>query len=431
MRSSNRDLSRRGFLACSAPLIALPSFVPGMLSASPAERLAVGHVGIGGRGGSLLGMTRGNAQVEVAALCDVDKGHLARARKAAGGEPQLAADYRRLLDNKALDGIVVAAPDHWHATITIAACRAGKHVYCEKPLSHNIAEGRRAVRAARKYDRMVQVGINHRSTEYVRHIVRLVRGGAIGKVRAVKNWMWTNKVEKRTPPPGKIPASLDYDAWLGPAPEAAYHPARVHYNFRWCSDYAGGYMTDWGVHMFNVITFAMGIDHKGPESVEARGTYSADNIYDFPVSMKARWEFKDPDFTLTWDQPEKGGDVLPGERYGMTFYGEDGELRTGFGTGKCRFYRDGKEAPLPREPASVEVPESPGHMQNWVDSIRKRELPIADVEIGHRTTSLCLLGNIALRIGRKLRWDWHSERFFGDSQADALLGREARAAYRI
>ena len=115
----------------------------------------------------------------------------------------------------------------------------------------------------------------------------------------------------------------------------------------------------------------------------------------------------------------------------MTFYGEDGELRTGFGTGKCRFYRDGKEAPLPREPASVEVPESPGHMQNWVDSIRKRELPIADVEIGHRTTSLCLLGNIALRIGRKLRWDWHSERFFGDSQADALLGREARAAYRI
>ena len=213
-----------------------------------------------------------------------------------------------MLDNKTLDGVVVAAPDHWHATMTIAACRAGKHVYCEKPLSHNIAEGRRAVRAARKYDRMVQVGIHHRSAEYIRHIVRLVRGGAIGKVHAVKNWMWTNKVEKRTPGPGKIPPSLDYDSWLGPAPEAAYHPSRVHYNFRWCSDYAGGYMTDWGVHMFNVVTFAMGVDHKGPESVEAKGTYAKDNIYDFPTSMKARWEVKDPDFTLTWDQPEEGGE---------------------------------------------------------------------------------------------------------------------------
>ena len=431
MRSDRQNLSRRGFLSRSAALVALPSFIPRLVSASPAERLVVGHVGIGGRGGSLLGMTRGNAQVEVGALCDVDQGHLGRARKAAGGNPQQAADYRRVLDNKALDGVVVAAPDHWHATMTIAACRAGKHVYCEKPLSHNIAEGRRAVRAARKYDRVVQVGINHRSTEYVRHIVRLVRGGAIGKVHAVKNWMWTNKLVKRTPAPGKIPATLDYDSWLGPAPEAAYHPARVHYNFRWCSDYAGGYMTDWGGHMFNVVTFAMGVDHKGPESVEAQGTYAKDNIYDFPVSMKARWEFKDPDFTLTWDQPEEGGDVLPGERYGMTFYGEDGELRTGFGNGKCKFFRDGKEAPLPREPASVDVPGSPGHMQNWIDSIRKSELPIADVEIGHRTTSLCLLGNIALRVGRWLRWDWHSERFFADPEADALLGRKARPAYRI
>jgi predicted dehydrogenase len=431
MRSNVRELSRRAFLSRSTALLALPSFIPGLVSASPAERLVVGHVGIGGRGGSLLGMTRGNSRIEVGALCDVDKAHLARARKAAGGEPQTASDYRKLLDNKSLDGIVLAAPDHWHATITIAACRAGKHVYCEKPLSHNIAEGREAVKAARRYDRMVQVGIHHRSSEYVRHIVRLVRGGSIGRVHAVKSWMWTNKVEKKTPPPGKIPASLDYDFWLGPAPEAVYHPSRVHYNFRWCSDYAGGYMTDWGVHMFNVITFAMGIDHKGPESVEAQGTWDKNNIYDFPVSMNARWEFKDPDFTLSWDQPGKGGDVLPGELYGMTFYGEDGELRTGFGTGKCRFYRDGKEAPLPREPASVDVPESPGHMQNWADSIRRRELPIADVEIGHRTTSLCLLGNIALRVGRKLRWDCHSERFFGDPQADALLGRESRARYRI
>ncbi len=420
--------TRRRFLASSAAVasgLAMPSLLSRAVSASPNERLTVGHVGIGGRGGSLLGMTLGNQGIDVAAVCDVDRNHLTRARKRVGRDALATGDYRKVIERKDVDGIVVATPDHWHAGVTIASCAAGKHVYCEKPLCHNIVEGRAMVDPAPPHAPVVQVGMHHRSAGYVHHIARIVRGGRIGKVHAVKNWMWGNKIEKRTPP-RKPPAELDYDFWLGPAPEKPYHPSRVHFNFRWCDDYAGGFMTDWGVHMFNVITFAMDVDHKGPKSVEAKATFAEDNIYDFPVTMDARWEFEEPDFTLTWTQPEAGGDVLPGQKYGMTFYGEAGELRTGFGNGLCKYFENGKEAPLPREGKPVELPSSPGHMQNWVDSIRKHELPIADVEIGHRTTALCILGNVAMRAGRKLAWDWRRERCVGDAAADALLGREVR-----
>jgi predicted dehydrogenase len=206
-----------------------------------------------------------------------------------------------------------------------------------------------------------------------------------------------------------------------------YHPDRVHFNFRWCRDYAGGYMTDWGVHMLNVVTFAMDVDGKGPESVEATATFAPKNIYDFPLAMEAKWEFKDPDFTLWWIQPSKGGEVIPGQNYGMTFYGEAGQLRTMFGGFK--FFRDGKDEPLPAGGKSVDVPKSPGHFRDWLDSIRSRKLPIADVEIGHRTTALCQLGNIAMWSKRKLLWDWKAERFIGDAEADKLLGRENRAPY--
>jgi hypothetical protein len=238
--------------------------------------------------------------------------------------------------------------------------------------------------------------------------------------------MMPNPVEEPTPPEPP-PADLNWDLWLGPAPKVPYHPKRVHFNFRWLRDYAGGYMTDWGVHMLNVVTMAMDVDQKGPSVIEASGRYAERNLYDFPVAMEARFEFKDPDFVLTWSQPPDGGDLLPERKHGMTFYGEDGQYRTSFG-GQA-FYRDGKEAPLPREPRDANVPSSPGHLEDWLASIRSRQLPIADVEIGHRTTSICLLGNIALWTGRKLFWDWKEERFVDDSLANALLRRDFRAPY--
>lgn len=426
-----RITTRRRFLsrvAGTGAALALPSILPGARGSAYAlnEKLVVGHIGLGGRGSSLLGMTSGRGDCTVAALCDVDEGHLAEARKALGGKPDTTPDFRAILERKDIDAVVAAPPDHWHSVVTIDACAAGKDVYVEKPLCTTLAEGRAMVNAARKHGRIVQVGINHRSEGYQRAVAEIIRGGRIGKVSEVKCWMWENPVEKVTPPE-QPPAGLNWDAWLGPAPRVPYHPKKVHFNFRWVRDYAGGYMTDWGVHMLNVVTMAMDADLKGPSTIEATGTHAPENLYDFPVAMKAKFEIKDPDWTLHWIQPSTGGDILPGEKYGMTFYGEDGQLRTGFGSHK--FFRDGKEAPLPREGKAVEVPTSPGHMQNWFDCIRSRKLPIADVEIGHRTTSFCQLGNIALWTGRKLRWDWKQETFLDDADASRYLKREPRAPW--
>ena len=428
------SIPRRGFFRKAAggavALAGLPAILPGTrsaLGASAADRIVLGAIGVGGRGSGLLGMALGRDDVSVAAVSDVDRNHLDAAVRATGGSAEGFGDYRKILDRKDVDAVVIATPDHWHAVASIDAMRAGKDVYVEKPLTTFLAEGRAVVKAARKHGRVVQVGIHHRSEEYIRAIVRIVRGGRIGKVKLVRCWVFGNPFEPRTPPEDP-PPELDWDRWLGPAPWRPYHPKRVHFNFRWCRDTAGGYMTDWGVHMLNVVTFAMDVDLKGPSTVEAKGTFAEGNLYDFPISMEARFEFEDPDFTLTWTQPGDGGDVLPGEKYGMTFYGEDGELRTSFGAHK--FYRDGEEAPLPREGREVEVPASPGHFQNWLECTRSRATPIADVEIGHRTTSACILGNIALWTGRKLRWDWRAEKFVGDLEANALLSRENREPYK-
>ena len=433
MRGSG-SIRRRQFLAAtgSAALgLALPAFLSRALSAAPGERVVTGHAGVGGRGNALLSEALRHTGIAVAVVCDVDTNRLTAARQRTENKADTCVDYRRLLDRRDIDAVVVATPDHWHAGVTIAACRAGKDVYVEKPLCHNIAEGREMVRAARDHQRIVQVGINHRSAPYMREIARIIRGGRIGKVRLVKNWMWENKRAPVTPPQN-IPVELDWDFWLGPAPRVGYHPDRAQYNFRWCKDYAGGYMTDWGVHMLNVVTFAMEADHTGPSLVEASGEFATDNLYDFPMKMEARWEFDEPEFVLTWTQPSAGGDVLPGEKYGMTFYGEDGELRTGFGDGMYKFYHGGKEAPLPRRGREVEIPHSPGHLQNWLDCVKSRKLPIADVEIGHRTTSICLLANAVLFAGkRKLRWDWRKEVFPGDSAANRWLSRVPREAYKV
>ena len=417
----------RAGLALGAPAIAARWGFGAEPGAPPRGKIRIAHVGIGGRGTFLLQQSLGTGDVQVVGVADVDSDHLARAQSAAGKEAQATADYRAFLDRKDVDAVMVATPDHWHALVTSDACAAGKDVYVEKPLCTLLAEGRAMVNAARKHGRMVQVGINHRSEKYVRDIVEIVRSGRIGKVREVKCWMWENPV-KAPSPPTSPPPNLDWDRWLGPAPKVDYHPDRVHFNFRWCRDYAGGYMTDWGVHMLNVVTFAMEIDHKGPQTVKATGTFAPKNLYDFPLSMEASWEFRDPDFTLFWIQPSNGGDVVPGQKYGMTFYGEAGQLRTSFDGHS--FFVDGKEAPLPAGGRAVEIPQSPGHFRNWLDSIKSRKLPIADVEVGHRTTSLCQLGNIALFTGRKLRWDFQAERFQDDAEADKLLVREYRAPYR-
>lgn len=426
-----RSHSRRSFLKQSSGLLlTVPAILaPGrslFAGVSPNERIHTAHIGVGSRGTNRMEKCVAHPEAEVVGVCDVDMEHLHRAHRQVWKQARATADYRRLLDANDVDAVVITTPDHHHAEMTIAACEAKKDVYCEKPLCTFLEEGRRMVTAVKEHKRVVQVGTHHRSHPTMREIVEIVRSGRIGRVHSVKCWMWTNPFKDANAPTGVTPTHLDYQAWLGSAPFVPYHVDRIHFNFRWCRDYAGGYMTDWGAHMLNVVTHAMNVDYQGPVSVVASGGYKVGNLYDFPMSMRATWEFKNPDFRLSWIQPEEGGDVASGQKYGMTFYGEAGELRTYFHG--YEFVVDGKKAPVPTGGNGFRLPRVPrDHIQNWLDSIRSRQLPVADIEAAHRTTSLCQLGNIALDSGRPLRWDGEHERFIDDREASRLLARDGVA----
>ncbi|MBN1422895.1 MAG: Gfo/Idh/MocA family oxidoreductase [Planctomycetes bacterium] len=438
---ARRAWTRRGFLGGAAGVfsgihLARRNVFGAAGGASANDTIRIGHIGMGGRGMSLLGMTRRMGGARVTAVCDVDAARRDAASKAAAAEGH--ADFRQVLDRPDVDAVVIATPDHWHAIPTIRACEAGKDVYVEKPLSHTYVEGRAMVAAARGYGRIVQTGIHHRSEDGIREACEIVRSKRVGPIHTVVTWMWENPV---TPPEPNVepPPGLDWDLWLGPAPKVPYTPKRCHFHFRWFRDYGGGYMTDWGAHMFNVVTWAMDIDLKGPVRVSGTERLAENNLFEFPIQTEVRWEFKNPDFAMIWREPGKGDEDpgrsadKPAERYGMTFHGIEGVVHAFFSGWKV--YRDGKlveDEPKPgTRPGDVALERSPGHMENWLQSIRSRALPLADVEIGHRTTALCHLGNIAGQLGRPLEFDWRRERFMGDRQANRMLDKPYRAPWAL
>jgi len=392
------------------------------------ERLVVAHIGLGSRGNALMRQTLGSKNFAVAAVCDVDQQHLARAREKAGPKADAYGDYRKILDRKDIDAVVIATPDHWHALTTIDACRAGKDVYCEKPLSHGIIEGRKMIEAARKHKRVVQTGTHHRMEATVREPCELIRSGRIGRVHHVEMWMWENPFFKKGP--GSSPPShLDWNRWLGPAPMVEYHPKRCHRNFRWFRDYAGGYMTDWGVHMYNVVSWAMDVDRVHPVQIEGRETPYEDSLYEFPETQNVTWHFRDPDFKMTWTEP---GPKSAPERHGMRFHGSDGVLFAWFNGYKV--LRNGKPVDVPKsgsQSGDVSLPRAPGNVQNWLHCIKTRGRPINDVEVGHHNAAVCQLGNIASQLGRSLRWNPTEERFVDDKQADQMRLRSYRTPWAL
>ncbi len=426
--SSQRRISRRSFLkatavaGAAAGLHLSPGSFANILGAN--ERIAIGHIGVGGRGTSLLHMTLRMPELEVAAVSDVDANHQARAKKLAD-RAQAHGDFRKNLDRNEIDAVVIGTPDHWHCPIARLAVRAGKDVYCEKPLSQNLAEGRRLVQAAREHGRIIQLGTHHRAEEQILEVAELIRSGRIGKVHTVELWHRGNPHEPVTPnvPP---PEELNWDLWLGPAPVAPYHPKRCHFNFRFFYDYAGGFLTDNGVHMINVVTLAMNSDLAGPVSVEGHEKpYPKRNLFECPEKQFVKWVFKDPDFTMTWHLPGKEGDA---EGLGMRFIGETGTLVAFFG--KHHILREGKVVEEPKPGArsgDVTLPRVPGgNLGDWVRAMRSRKPPINDVEIGHRNVSISHVGNISSRLARPLRFDPQTEKFLDDEEANAMLSRVNR-----
>jgi predicted dehydrogenase len=417
MASSERSVSRRGFLVRAAAGLAAPyCLTSGALGAegkTPAsDRVVAAVIGTGGRGMGLLDI-HGMARCTVAAVCDVDQTRLAGARQRIGS-CEAYADFRRILDRKDIDAVLLGTPDHWHALMTVLACESGKDVYCEKPLCRTVVEGRRMVQAARRSGRVVQMGTQYRSIARSRQACEWVRNGRLGRVHTVRLCHACNPTHP--PEPGRQPpATLDWDLWLGPAPWAAYHPARCHFNFRFFFDYGSGFLADNGVHMLGVVSGAMGTDATGPVTIEARGRQEPNNLYDVPVELSIRYEFADPPFVLTWDQPGTGG-------LKVDFVGTQATL-SGFWDWQVT---EGQADLSPTRPEELHLPVSDNHFVNWLEGIATRERPVMDVEIGHRVTSWSHLGNIAYRLGRKLRWDPAAERFVGDEDANRLL----HVAYR-
>jgi len=422
MSTKSNQPNRRRFLRNTAVGLTTPYLVARNVCGAagdppPSERVVAALIGCGGRGMGLLSIDR-DPRCTVAALCDVDKQRTARAKKRipAGDTCQ---DFRRVLDRKDIDAVLIATPDHWHAPITIMACQAGKDVYCEKPLCRTIHEGRKMVEVARRYDRVVQMGTQYRSMARPRQASEWVRNGRFGKVHTVRLTHPSNRTHP-CEPAQPVPPELDWDLWLGPAPWAAYHPRRCHFSFRWFMDYGGGSVADNGVHMFGVVSWAMGTDRTGPVTVEATGRLAPNNLYDAPVEMNVRYEFADPKFTMIWEQRD-------GHKLNLEFIGSKATL-----SGFWNYEVTKGEADLsPTRNEELHLDRSDNHSSNWLECIATRRRPVMDVEIGHRVTSWSHLGNIAYRLGRKVRWDPAAERFLDDDQANYMLHTPYREPWRI
>lgn len=425
-------ISRRGALAQTALLTTgswlAPCVIPDRAWGAN-ERISVGLIGVRNQGSGNLKRFQ-SAGADIAAICDVDESVVADALKLVNGPtPQTFTDYRELLEQKSIDAVVITVPDHWHALMTIHACQAGKDVYCEKPLSLTIAEGRRMTQAARKYQRIVQTGSQQRSSPEFWQACMLVRNGFIGQVREVHVGIPTPNHPGPLDADSSPPSNLDYDRWLGPAAWRAYNTKRVHYNFRFWWDYSGGQMTNWGAHHLDIAQWGLGMDDSGPVSIAGTAAFHPEGVHEVSESLRLIYTYANG-VKLICGQAQK--DIAGGTK----FIGSEGVV----------LVSRGKLVTQPRELATlrpeeltvkgrssgsqaVELYRSHDHTQNFLDCMRDRRLPICDVEIGHRSATVCHLGNIVARLGRPVSWDPQTEISPGDVEAQSFVDRPYRHPY--
>jgi predicted dehydrogenase len=431
---------RRSFLRKASGLVAGVAAAPAArLSAySPSEKFTVACMGCRGRARHLLYGFAALPEVEVSTICDVDSRLFADAVKGVaerqGREPKTVKDFRRILDDKAVDILVVGTPTHWHAIPSILACKAGKHVYVEKPAGHNILEGRRMVEAARRHKRVMQVGIQSRSGRHFAEAFEYIRSGVLGKVILAKGWESARQGDIGRPPDGRAPDGVDYDMWLGPAPKRPFNPNRFHSNWRWFFDYCGGDLCNDGVHRIDYARRALeaGFAAQGktlpqwPSAVSASGgKFFFDDAQEWPDTQLVTWDY--PNALLTYELRIWSKPPLEGETEGAAVYGENGYVV--IGNSGWRAYDDkGKEvksAPVRGSDDDIL------HKRDMLRCIRDGGRPACDIETGHVATSIVHMGNIAWRVDRKLKFDGAREEFSGDEEANKLLGRTYRDPWSL
>jgi predicted dehydrogenase len=450
------EINRRDFIKRAAAVTAATSISMAGLSTDKVlganDRIRLGVIGMGRQGTDNMQnfMKHG---VEVAGVCDVFDPSLQKGLQAAGGKATTYKDFRKLLDDKTIDVIINATPDHWHALATVEACKAGKDVYTEKPISVAIEEGKKMVEVSRKYKRVVQVGLWQRSNAHFQKAVQLVQDGLLGKVTYVRTWNYSNSYPDGigNPPDAEPPAGLDWDMWLGPAPKVAYNWNRFGVGDRWSTfryfyDYANGWPGDWAVHLMDIVQWAMKVD--GPNTITAQGSkFILKDNSDTPDTLQITWEY--PSFVATYENRLCNSHSPVQHGYGIVFNGTDGTMfvdRSGFQVfpepmteGDYReMHRrgDNKEPEVRGKTAEMKMQQIDDglfeHVGNLLECMRTRKTPQTDIEYGHRSTTACLLGNVALRSKERLEWDVASQKLVkGGPAAQKLLDREYRAPWKL
>jgi predicted dehydrogenase len=420
-------MTRAGAFVAAAPFIARSA-------QSPGDRIVLGFIGPGGQGTNILQSYGGMKDVAIAAVCDVDKNRAEAAARMAnkltGQAPKIIPDMRALLEQKDIDAVVIATPDHWHAPATILACDAGKHVYVEKPCSHNIREGRLMTDAARRNKRIVQVGTQSRSGPHLREGMERLKNGAIGEILVAKSWnsQLRGNIGKRKPEPP--PAHLDYDAWVGPAPMRPYQSNLLPSSWRWFFNFGCGDMGNDGVHDIDIARWGLGVDDRHPSRISAMGgKYFFDDDQEFPDTQTVLFEY---DFgggkkkQLIFEQRIWSPYVQEGNENGDAFYGTKGMMILG----KHRGWEIFGPRNEPGEKMLKSLDPAPHH-RNFLDCIRNGKDPHADVEIGHRSATLVHLGNIATRLGRTLNFDPAKEQIIDDAEANGMVRRNYRDHWAV
>ncbi len=431
--------TRRNFLKTSAGALAAGATTPYIFTANADEgdkpkskndRFRIGAIGMKYQGTRIAKMAELHG--DVVAICDVDRQIAEKAKEDFGGKADLYEDYRKMFERKDLDVITIGAPDHWHTAMAVDACRTGFDVYCEKPLTLTIDEGKLLCKVVKETGRVFQVGTWQRSTEQFRLACEMVRAGRIGKLRKVTVTLSKNE----TGGPFKIeqpPAYLNWDLWLGQTPKVPYIKERCHYTFRWWYEYSGGQMTDWGAHHVDIAQWGMGMDNSGPVEIDGRAKFPhIENGYNVAIDFEVKMIYPNGVELAIKDHG----------RTGVMFEGSQGRIFVNRRLAAGKPVDQLKDNPFPKEQFKLyphdnfredrkPFPWLTNHMGNFFDCIKTRNTPISDVVSQHRSVSVCHLGNISMRLGRKLKWDPEKELFVGDDEANGMLSREQHKPYQI
>jgi len=425
----SNSLNRRDFLKKSAIGALGFSILPSLDFKAPAsERVRVAHIGLGGMGNQHMRWFATLPDAEIVALCDVDQEHLGSTLNKLkelqpGTKAATYGDFRKILDRKDIDAVTIATPDHWHAQIAMLAFQAGKDVYGEKPLSYDVHEGQMMLKNLNKYNRVFQLGTQIHAGDNYHRVVEIIQSGAIGKVHTVRLWKNGFSPGLGNPKAQTPPSTLNWDMWLGPAPYVDYYPERVHLNYRYFLDYSGGVFADFWCHIADVVWWA--IQPKGLKSVIARGE-KTDGVADAPKWLDADYEFENLKLFWTTQPPNVPG--AADRSIGAYFEGDKGTLICDYET---------RSITIDNETVS-DIPEikqtitrSPGHQQNFLDSIKSRKPSESNLAYVRDMTLPMHLAIISWRLGRKLEWDAKKEEFVNDKEANGFLSRKYRKAWDL